>query len=81
MAPSVFKERSAPRRNAYGILALFSVLVFGLLGISTLSGYRNPRAFAPISEILDGDVDFDDLDQVKQFMTSKTRASTGDQYL
>ncbi|PSR81053.1 Neutral/alkaline nonlysosomal ceramidase [Coniella lustricola] len=81
MVSPTFRERSAPRRNAYGILALLSLVVFGLLGTSVLRGDRSPRSFAAAAEALDGEVDFDDLDRVKSFLASKTRASTGDQYL
>lgn len=80
MAPAVIKERSAPRRSISSILALFSVIVLGLLAIAVLNSNQNPRAFTSTLEELD-DVDFNNHEEVKQFLTSKVRASAGDQYL
>lgn len=80
MALPAFKDRAAPRRTAFSILALFSVLAFGLLAISVLNENPGPRPLAASREELDA-VDFDNLEQVKEFLTSKTRASAGDQYL
>lgn len=80
MAPTVLKERSAPRRSIFSILALFSVIVLGLLAVSVLNSDQNPRSFKPTLQELD-DVDFDNHEEVKQFLASKVRASAGDQYL
>lgn len=80
MAHPVYKKRAAPRRSLFSIFALFSVVALGLLAVSVLNGHQNPRSFAPTLEELD-DVDFDNIEETKKFLTSKVRASTGDEYL
>lgn len=80
MAPAGFKERAAPRRSIFSILALFSVIVLGLLAVSILNSDTSPTAFKPTLEELD-DIDFDNHEEVKQFLASKVRASAGDEYL
>lgn len=82
MAPavSVMKDRAAPRRSISSILALFSVIVLGLLAVSILNSDSSPTAFKPTLEELD-DIDFDNHEEVKQFLASKIRASAGDEYL
>lgn len=80
MAPAVRKDRAAPRRSIFSLLALFSVIVLGLLAVSILNSDAGPTAFKPTLEELD-DIDFDNHEEVKQFLASKVRASAGDEYL
>lgn len=80
MAPAVFKERAVPRRSIFSFFALFSVIVLGLLAVSVLNSNPNPRSFKPTLEELD-DIDFDNHEEVKEFLASKVRASAGDEYL
>lgn len=80
MAPAVFKERAAPRRSVFGIFALFSVILFGLLAVSVLRINQSPTRFMPTLEELD-DIDFENHEEVKEFLASKVRATAGDQYL
>lgn len=81
MAPLVHRDRASPRRNLASIFALFSVIVLGLLAISVLHTGQEARRFAPTLEELD-DIDFDNHEEVKEFLASKVRASAaGDQYL
>lgn len=77
MARPLLQERTrAPRRDWFSLFALFSVVILGLLAISVLSSNQAPAAF----EEVDG-VDFDNVEEVKTFLTSKIRASAGDEYL
>lgn len=81
MASPVFSERAARRRSIFSsIFALFSVVVLGLLALSVLHSGQGPKRFAPTLEELD-DIDFDNHEEVKEFLASKVRASAGDQYL
>lgn len=82
MAPYHPQERVAPRRNVFGVFALFSFVALFLLALSVLGSNQQPRqgAASPSEEV--NDVDFDDADQVTEFLTSKVRQSaTGDQFL
>lgn len=80
MAPYSPKERVAPRRNVFGIFAFFFIALF-LLALSVLSSNQQPRkAVSPFEEV--NDVDFDNAEEVTEFLTSKIRQSaTGDQFL
>lgn len=80
MARPAFTERAAPRRSMFSIFALFSVLVLGILALSVLHSDQETRRFAPTLEELD-DIDFDNHEEVKEFLAAKVRASAGDQYL
>lgn len=80
MAPTVLQARSVPGRTAFSVFALFSVIVLGLLALSVLDSNPNPRSFKPTLEELD-DIDFDNHEEVKQFLASKVRAAAGDEYL
>lgn len=81
MNQTISKERDAPRRGIFSILALFSVIALGLLTISVLSSNQTPKVPATGSEEV-GDVNFDDAEEVRKLLTSKVRGSaTGDQYL
>lgn len=81
MTQPIFKERDAPRRGTFSILALFSFVTLGLLAISVLSSNQKPKVPATGFEEV-GDVDFDDAEEVRKLLTSKVRGSaTGDQYL
>lgn len=81
MAQTLFKERAAPRRGAFSLLALFSVIALGLLAISVLSSDQKPRVPGTTFEEV-GDIDLDDTEEVRKLLASKVRGSaTGDQYL
>lgn len=80
MAPPIHTDRVSPRRNLFSFFAVFSVIVLGLLAISVLQTGQEARRFAPTLEELD-DIDFDNHEEVKEFLASKVRASAGDQYL
>lgn len=81
MAQNPFKERAPPRRGAFSLFALFSVIALGLLAISVLSSNQQPRVPGTTFEEL-GDVDLDDVEEVRKLLASKVRGSaTGDQYL
>lgn len=81
MAPYSPKDRVAPRRNVFGIFAFFSFIALFLLALSVLGSNQQPRkAVSPFEEV--NDVDFDNAEEVTEFLTSKIRQSaTGDQFL
>lgn len=79
MAPLTHSSRAPPRRNLFSAVALFSVLVLGILAVSVLHAGQE-RRFAPSLEELE-DIDFENHEEVKEFLASKVRASAGDQYL
>lgn len=80
MAHPVYGKRAAPHRGLLSIFALFSVVVLGLLAITAPNAHQNSRDFTPNLEQLDG-IDFDNIEEAKNFLASKVRASTGDEYL
>lgn len=68
----------APRRNVMSVLALLSFVALFLVTLSVLSNNQQQRS--PFEEV--NDVDFDNADEVTDFLTSKARQSaTGDQFL
>lgn len=81
MAQPVFMNHNGQRRGVFSIFAIFSVLALVLLSISVLSSNQKPRVPTANFEEL-GDVDLDDVQEVKKLLTSKVRASAvGDEYL
>lgn len=84
MAPSMLKQerRVAPRRSVFSVFALVSFIALFLLALSVLSSnQQDPRkVVSPFEEV--NDVDFDNADEVTEFLTSKVRQSaTGDEFL
>lgn len=83
MAPSMLKQerRVAPRRSVFSVFALVSFIALFLLALSVLSSNQDPRkVVSPFEEV--NDVDFDNADEVTEFLTSKVRQSaTGDEFL
>lgn len=81
MAASTLAERVAPRRSAFSVVAFFSFIALFLLALSVLSGDQQPRKVVSPFEEVNG-VDFDNAEEVTEFLTSKVRQSaTGDQFL
>lgn len=81
MTQTTFNERAAPRRGAFSLLALLSVVALGLLAISVLSSNQKPRIPTTGFEEV-GDIDLDDAEEARKLLASKIRGSvTGDRYL